>query len=179
MTNARPKLETERLILRPFMIGDAAGVQRLAGEWDVANTTIHIPHPYPDGVAESWIGRHAGLFEAGRGAVFAITSRDGGRLVGAIDLHIEPAHARGELGYWIGHEEWGKGFATEAARAVVAYGFGPIALHRIQAVHMVRNPASGRVLQKVGMQHEGVQRAYFRRDGRFEDVAMYAILRAD
>lgn len=179
MAGSQPTLETERLVLRPFVVGDAPEVKRLAGDHEIASMTIHIPHPYPDGAAESWIATHPGIFEAGRGAVFAITSREDQRLVGAIDLSFDLTHARGELGYWIGRTDWGQGFATEAARAVVAFGFGTVALHRIQAVRVVRNAASGRVLEKLGMQREGVHRAYFRRDGRFEDVVMHAILRPD
>jgi len=68
---------------------------------------------------------------------------------------IEADHRRAELGYWIGVPYWGKGYATEAARSVVNYGFSTLELHRIFASHVPANPASGRVLTKIGMRHEG------------------------
>ncbi|HKG93136.1 MAG TPA: GNAT family protein [Gemmatimonadaceae bacterium] len=88
-------------------------------------------------------------------------------------------HARGELGYWVGAGMWGRGYATEAARAVVSFGFATLGLNRIQARHFLRNPASGRVLQKLGMRCEGMHRQAYRRWGRFEDVAVYAILASE
>ena len=100
----------------------------------------------------------------------------GGPLVGAISLHVAREHRHGELGYWIGEDAWGKGYATEAAQAVTAYAFRDLGLHRIQGRHFTRNPASGRVLEKIGMQREGIHRDAYLRWGRFEDVAVYAIL---
>lgn len=97
-------------------------------------------------------------------------------IIGAMGLAIKPQHARGELGYWIAATHWGKGYATEAARAFVDYAFFNLSLHRVQAQHLVRNPASGRVMQKLGMQLEGVLRESLRKWDRFEDVACYAII---
>jgi len=83
------------------------------------------------------------------------------------------------MGSWIGVEWWGKGFATEAAQAVLRHGFEELKLNRICANHMVRNPASSRVLEKVGMKREGVQRQGLRKWGVFKDVVMMAILQED
>ena len=74
---------------------------------------------------------------------------------------------------------WGRGYATEAARAVVAYAFDELGLNRVFAFHFTNNPASGRVLQKIGMRHEGTRRAHTRKDGAFLDSESYAILRGD
>ncbi|MBW7932803.1 MAG: GNAT family N-acetyltransferase [Gemmatimonadaceae bacterium] len=175
----QPTLTTQRLILRPFTLDDAPAVQRLAGERAVAETTLTVPHPYPDGAAELWIQAHAPKFAEGSEVVFAITSRDDGSLVGAVGLALVPDHAHAELGYWIAVPHWGHGYATEAARAVVDYGFRTLHLHRIQARHFVRNAASGRVMQKLGMRPEGVQRHALRKWGTFEDIALYAILDTD
>lgn len=165
-------------MLRPFTPRDAADVQRLAGEFAVADTTLNVPHPYRDGVAESWIGTHRAAWEGGTAAVFAIEQPSVG-LVGAVGLELSAQHRRGELGYWIGRPYWGRGFATEAARAVIAFAFETLELHRVQAMHFTRNPASGRVLEKAGMTVEGVHRHYLRRNDRFEDVARFAILADD
>lgn len=172
----QPVLRTNRLILRPFVVEDAIAVQLLAGAREVADTTLHIPHPYPSGAAEQWIATHPDAWESGTGVTYAITDADNGVVMGAVALTIAPPHARGELGYWVGLPFWNRGYCTEASRAVLDLGFGPLALHRIQARHLTRNPASGRVMQKLGMRPEGINRDAMRKNDRFEDLAMYAIL---
>jgi len=175
-----PRLATERLILRPFRTADAPAVERFAGAWEVADTTLNIPHPYPAGAAEAWIETHQGAWDAGERLALAISPADApDNLIGAIGLSLDAQHARGELGYWISLEMWGRGYATEASHAIIAFGFDVLGLNRIQARHFLRNPASGRVLQKLGMIFEGVQRQAFRRWEKFEDVAVYAILAGD
>ena len=91
----------------------------------------------------------------------------------------DPGQGRAELGYWIGVPFWGQGHATEAVAAVLAFGFGPLGLHRIHATVFPRNPASARVLEKSGFRREGLLRGYARKEGAFEDLVMYARLRTD
>jgi len=179
MDSGQPTLTTERLLLRPFDAADAPTVQKLAGDRAIADTTLAIPHPYPDGVAEQWIATHASDYAAGIQAAFAITLRPEGALVGAIGLLVSRVHLRAELGYWIAVSFWRRGFATEAGRAVLAFGFDVLRLHRIQAHYFTRNPASGRVLQKLGMQLEGIHRHAVRKWDTPEDLAEYAILATD
>lgn len=172
----QPVLRTSRLVLRPFSLDDATSVQLLAGAQEVADTTLHIPHPYPPGAAEQWIATHPTAWESGTGVTYAITEPASDIVIGAVGLTIAVQHARGELGYWIGVPFWNRGYATEASRALVDLGFGPLGLHRIQARHLTRNPASGRVMQKLGMQPEGINRHYIRKNDQFEDLALYAVL---
>jgi ribosomal-protein-alanine N-acetyltransferase len=172
----QPVLRTSRLVLRPFVLDDALAVQLLAGAREVADTTLHIPHPYPAGAAEQWIASHPATWEAGTGVTFAVTDAGSGVLMGAVGLTIAPAHARGELGYWLGVPYWNRGYCTEASRAVVDFGFTQLGLHRVQARYLTRNPASGRVMQKLGMRPEGVSRHAMRKNDRFEDLEMYAVL---
>jgi [ribosomal protein S5]-alanine N-acetyltransferase len=173
-----PTLRTTRLVLRPFRMTDASAVQQLAGASEVASTTLNVPHPYEDGMADVWIATHPAAFASGAMATFAITTLDD-TLVGAISLRLEPADARADLGYWIGVPHWGLGYATEAAIAVLAFGFDVLALHRIHASHLTRNPASGRVMQKAGLSFEGILRQHVLKDGHFEDLAKYGMLRTD
>jgi [ribosomal protein S5]-alanine N-acetyltransferase len=175
----RPTLETPRLTLRPFTRADAPAVQRLVGDRDVASTTLSIPHPYEDGMAEQWIATHQELFDRGTGVIFAISLRSEQALVGAVGLRLEPRHAHAELGTWIGKPYWRHGYATEAAAVVLHYGFEGLGLHRIFARHFTRNPASGRVLQKLGMRHEGCLRQHALKWGVFEDTEFYGILKTD
>ena len=175
--NPLPRLVTERLILRPFSSNDGPAVERLAGAREVADTTLTIPHPYPTGGGTEWIMTHADAWERARGLTLAIcVGTDGDILIGAISVQFSLLHSHGELGYWIGADHWGQGYATEAALAVMAFAFTTLALHRIQARHFTRNPASGRVLLKLGLRLEGIHRGAFTRWNVFEDVAVYAIL---
>jgi len=144
----------------------------------VSDTTLNIPYPYEDGMAEAWIATHDSAYARQEVATFAIVLPDN-RLVGAISLRLEPRHRRAELGYWIGTPFWGRGYATEAARAILAFGFQTLALNRIHATHLLRNHASGRVMEKIGMRYEGIHREHVWKDGRFEDLARFAILITD
>jgi ribosomal-protein-alanine N-acetyltransferase len=175
----QPELITEHLLLRPFNLADAPIVQKMAGDEAIASMTLNIPHPYEDGMAEEWIGTHRQSFEAGEEAVFAIVLRDNSTLIGAIGLTTNQEHERAEMGYWIGKPYWGNGYCTEAAREIVKFGFTKLALTRIQATHFAQNPASGRVMQKVGMTYEGCLRQYVKKWGNFIDLKMYAILKAE
>ena len=174
-----PTLETERLVLRPFGPDDAGEVQRLAGDRAVAETTANIPHPYEDGMAEDWISRHEDTFANGRGVTFAVTRKPDGALVGAISLMGLAEGHQAELGYWIGKPYWNRGFCTEAGRAVLRYAFTELALLRVHACHLSRNPASGRVMQKLGMVHEGRRRQHVIKWGQCEDLDLYGILKGE
>ena len=173
-----PTLQTAQLQLRPFTLDDAPIVQRLAGAHEVASTTLNIPHPYEDGMAEEWISSHEAAWEAKKLLALAMTS-EADVVVGAISLKLNSTHRRGELGYWVGLPYWNRGYATEASAALLGLGFDVLGLNRIQAQHIMRNPASGRVMQKVGMEFEGISRQHFLARGEFEDVAVYAILCSD
>jgi RimJ/RimL family protein N-acetyltransferase len=153
--------------LRPFGLRDAPRVQLLAGEREVAAMTALIPHPYPDGAAEEWIAGQARDQAAGREYTYAVTSSDDGTLVGAIGLR-PVATERENLGFWIGQRYWGRGYATAAARALIALAFGLLDIDALTASHLTRNPASGRVMEKCGMSllrtekrnHRGVQEEF-------------------
>jgi [ribosomal protein S5]-alanine N-acetyltransferase len=177
--SAQPTLSSLRFDLRPFTLADAPAVQTLAGAREVAATTLSIPHPYEDGLAEEWIRTHAPGFAAGVLMNWAIVERSTRRLLGAIGLNIQAAHERAELGYWIGVPFWNRGYATDASAVLLEFGFGELRLNRIHAHFFARNPASGRVLQKLGMEHEGRLRQHIRKWGVFEDIEMYGILRSE
>ncbi|MCM2324255.1 MAG: GNAT family N-acetyltransferase [Oligoflexia bacterium] len=175
-----PSIETKRLVLRPFRLEDAKEVQRLAGHPRVAATTAAIPHPYPDGAAEEWISEHGAWYEERRSVTLAVELKAGGALIGCIDLlGVSANHARAEMGYWIGVDYWNQGYCTEAAAALVGYGFEQLGLNKVTARHIVFNPSSGKVMLKVGMKQEGLLREDFFRDGAFYDMCVYGITRAD
>jgi len=174
-----PRLTTARLVLRPLSLADAADVQRLAGDRDIAETTAAIPHPYPDGAAETWIATHPDRYARGESVVFGITRAEDGVLLGAIGLEIKAEMQRAELGYWIGKPYWNNGYCTEAARAVVRFAFEILGLRRVFANHFGRNAASGRVMHKAGMRHEGPLRHHSIKWGTIDDMEVYGVLRGD
>ncbi len=180
MLRYQPSLKTERLKLRPFIADDADDVQRLAGERDVADSTLSIPHPYSIGAARTWIAGLPHFFRSETGITYAISLQDGGELVGCVSLdRIDRVHANAKLGYWIGVPFWGSGYGTEACREMVRFGFTELSLNRIYAHQLVRNEASGPVLHALDMVQEGVLRQGVRKWDAFEDVAVYALLRRD
>ncbi len=172
-----PSINSATVTLRPFTLDDAATVQRLAGAFEIADMTLTIPHPYGDGVAESWIERHQAAYESRSGVTFAIEHRDA--VVGAVSLMSIEANHQAELGYWIGVPYWGQGLCTAAGRLAVDFAFGEIELKRVYARVLSRNPASGRVLQKLGFVHEGSRRGHVMKWGKLEDVEDFGLMAHD
>ena len=169
-------ITTENLILRPFREEDVPAITAEMNDPEVVKTTHAMSYPFPAENVRRWIGGMNASWEKGSSFVFAVTSRETGEMYGFICLVAEPRDFRAELGYAYGRSHWGKGIGTEACRAVIDFGFQVLDLHKIYARHFVSNPASGRVMQKSGMEYEGTQKSHDYKDGRFEDVASYGIL---
>jgi len=172
-------LQTERLTLRLHARSDIAALMPLIGAREVAATTLRIPYPYTEADAQDFIAGTQEELLNGSGLRLGIVVRESDTLCGGVGLRIEPDHRRAELGYWIGVPYWGKGYATEAARAMVKYGFETLQLHRVFASHIVSNSASARVLRKIGMRHEGSQRGHILKRGEFLDIEMCGMLASD
>ena len=134
---------------------------------------IAVPHPYPEGGAAAWIA----TTQPGRD--FAIELRETGEVVGGMTINAQHQHRRGALGYWCAVPHWRRGYATEAVRAVIDYGFRDLELNRVWAQCYGDNPASRRVLEKVGMTYEGCLRQHSFRLGRFADSLQFGILRGE
>jgi RimJ/RimL family protein N-acetyltransferase len=145
-----PVLETERLVLRAPRLGDAKVVATLANDRRIAENTTRIPHPYRLADAQDFIA-HAN--QTGAETVFVVTLRDGG-VIGTCGL-MRPKGDAPEIGYWLGVKHWGKGYATEAARALIDHAFSDLDYEAVQSSARVTNPASRRVLEKCGFQWIG------------------------
>ena len=170
-----PTLETERLRIRPYTEDDIPELLPLVGAHEVAATTLRIAHPYTEEDARGFLE----LAKEPDKLWLAVTLRTNGRQIGGIGLRIEKQHRHAELGYWLGVSYWGKGYATEAARELLRHGFEDLGLHRIFATHFKHNPASGKILKKIGMSYEGCQREHLLKWGEFVDSEMYGILRRE
>lgn len=174
-----PTLETQRLLLRPMRMSDARDLFAYASDplvsryvlWDTHKTLWQ---------SRQFLRQARRQYRKGLPASFAIVLRDSGRMIGTIGfMWVNPEHGSAEVGYSLNRDYWNQGLTTEALRAVVAFGFDVLQLHRIEAQHDTENPASGRVMAHVGMRYEGTLRQRLRNKGRYVDVALYAILRND
>ena len=170
-----PILKTERLLLRQFDFTDTAELQFLANDREIAEGT-YMPYPYEKEMAEDFIWRQAKDFEHGNVINFAITLCEKNELIGAIGLTFERETNEAQLGYWIGVSYWGKGYCTEAAEKVVNFGFEEFELTRIYAFHFSGNNASGKVLRKIGMNHDGTRCKEFEHMGKLKDIELYSLL---
>jgi len=142
-----PVLRTARLVLRAPRRSDARSYAALAGDRRVATNTAHIPTPCSVEEAQQWI-----VTQALQRPDFVITI--GGELIGACSL--DGRDRTPDLWYWIGVPFWGRGYATEAVRGLIAHAFGDLGHRVLSASSRVSNPASRRVLDKSGFRWTGV-----------------------
>ena len=145
-------IETPRLILRAPRPRDAEGIAALANDLRIAENTVRLPHPYRVKDAEEFIA-HVSRSDRDIAYLIALAGRE---IIGVCGIAM-PERSGPELGYWIGVRRWGKGYATEAARAVIDHAFAELGCHTLSASVRVSNPASRRVLEKCGFQWTGVE----------------------
>lgn len=172
------QIETERLFMRPYDITDIPAVQNLANDKAIAETTF-IPYPYTVEKVEEWINSHSELIKNGDVYPLAVMLKNENQLIGTMTIRIDKVHNKGELAYWIGKDFWGQGFATEMAKAMLAFGFNELNLNRIWAPVMKKNIASAKVMQKIGLSYEGTLKEDVLRWGNYEDVEVYGMLKKD
>jgi RimJ/RimL family protein N-acetyltransferase len=169
-------IATERLTLRAFSASDVDDVVAYASDEAFSRYLPVVPFPYSHEDAVAFLAMCAQL-DASVHANWAIEYEM--QAIGSISLRIEHHSQRGSLGYGIGQRWWGRGITTEAARAVVAYGFETLGLERIYATADARNIGSQRVMQHLGMQHEGTLRSHRLARGERVDEVWYGLLRAE
>jgi RimJ/RimL family protein N-acetyltransferase len=150
----QPVIETKRLMLRPFYLRDAIDVQKLAGNRNVSESTLNIPYPYKDGMAESWIAEHENGWKNKSNVTYAIVDKLSTVLLGVVSL-LDIRGEEAKLGYWIGEPFWGNGYCTEATRELLELAHVTMGIKKIIGEHLCSNPASGRVMEKLGMSHKG------------------------
>ncbi|MBU5424942.1 GNAT family N-acetyltransferase [Tissierella pigra] len=169
-------ITTERLVLRIFEKSDAETVTKLCNNYNIYKNTLYIPYPYSIDCALLWIQAHVDNFDADRLYEFAITDKEKGILYGAVALSNNQRFNNGEIAYWIGEEFWGNGYATEASKAILEFAFNVKGYHKVYARYFASNPASGRVIEKLGMVREGILIDHVMKDSRYEDLIYYGII---
>ncbi len=173
-------LRTPRLVLDALTDADLPALVALAGDRRIADTMISVPHPLDAPGAQAWLGRLRAGTASGEARHRAIRQSGSGILVGMVTLRaIDREHEEAELSFWVGVPAWGRGYATEAADAVIRHAFTTEGLNRLVAHHMVRNPSSGHVLARLGFRQEGLLRQRVKKWGVYEDVVLMALLQCD
>ncbi|MBQ8696094.1 MAG: GNAT family N-acetyltransferase [Clostridia bacterium] len=174
-----PTLHTERLTLRKISPRDAEDMYGYSRDpavteyllWDVHADLRHtvryiraVQKYYAKGLFYDW----------------AVVDNESGRMIGTCGFaRIDEANRCAELGYVLHRDFWGRGYAAEAARAVISVGFNTLDLKRIEARYMIDNFASARVMEKLGMRYEGIKRAAIFVKGAFRDIGYYSILQEE
>lgn len=177
-TGAMPTLATPRLRLRMFTEADAEDVWAYASDPEVSRWVQWDTHRTRDDT-RAFLRWTIEAYERPEPSTWAIEDASSGRVIGSIGwASWHPVHGRGEIGYVLRRDAWGRGLATEAVRAVLRHGFAAHDLHKITAYCHVRNAASRRVLERVGMVHEGTLREHLFLKGAWWDLDVMGVLRS-
>lgn len=176
MTNL-PHLHTDRLILGKIYASDIPKIIEYAGNIKVAETTLNIPHPYQEKDAVFWINIANKGFENKTQFTFGIRIKSTNEFIGGIGLKVNKRFERAELGYWVAEPFWNKGYTTEAVSAILKFGFKTINLHKIYAMYLVENPASGKVMIKNGMIKEGELKDHTKKGEKYRSLFQYRLTR--
>lgn len=176
--NAIPTLETDRLILRPCELSDSDRIEELANDPRILSVT-QLPSPYDKADIDHWIEQCEAMYEKRYEAFWGVAEKSSGQLIGVISLTDIFQNHQAELGFWLGVNYWGKGYAKEAAREVIRFAFAkPLNLLRVHAFHMSRNGAAGAVLQGIGMSFEGRCPKHLMKNGVPEDIDLWGVLKS-
>lgn len=174
-----PVLETEDLILRKPRMKDAAEMYAYASDPEVARYVLWEPHSSVSDT-RAFIRDLRRRIHGGYPSSWVITLRTSGRVIGTIGfMWYSAENSSAELGYSLSRSYWNHGYATQALKAVIDSSFRSLPVNRLEAQHDVRNPASGRVMEKCGLRQEGILRNRIRNKGKYVDVALWAVLRSD
>ena len=174
-----PCLETDRLLLRAFRMKDCDDVYAYSSDPEVARYVLWDAHRSPADT-RSFLRYMMHLYREGQPASWAVVLKSTGKVIGSIGfMWIDDRSDSAEVGYSLSRSHWNRGLMTEALGAVLNCGFSALHLNRIEAQHDVRNPASGKVMQKCGMRMEGILRSRIKNKREYIDVAVWSVLAGD
>ena len=174
-----PVIETPRLTLRRLTMRDSMDMYHYARDPEVARHVLWSAHRsvWDTRAYLRWILYQ---YRNGEPGSWGIADRETGKIIGTIGfMSYQPDNKLAEVGYSLSRAYWGRGLMTEALTAVLKESFTVLELNRVEAMHFTDNPASGRVMEKCGMRHEGCLRSRICCKGEFRDVEMWGILASD
>lgn len=170
-----PLIETPRLILREIDYSDVYDMFEYARLPEVGPNAGWHPHTSVKDTKDA-IDFFISKKRYGQPGVFAITLKDNFKMIGTVELHSYTKNHKAELGYTINPRYWGKGYAVEASKYVIAWGFEELGLKRIECNAFSTNKQSSRVCEKLGLTYEGLRRkGYMLYDGSIHDLECYSI----
>ena len=178
-TTGLVELTTDRLRLRAITMADADALTEICQDIELARGTLSIPHPYSRDRCEQFIRSQANDMETNTAFIWGVEIVETGELVGDAGLRFKWDHQSAEAGFIIGKAHWNNGYATEALRRIIDYGFADLGLYRIEAHCMLWNTGSERVMRKAGMLEEGVLRGAILKWGHREDAHFFGVTRPD
>ena len=179
MSRELPQISTPRLLMRALENHQAETLCTLANGPKIADNTASIPSPYTLETAQAFIEGMQAKFRSDGLLSLGVHVRDTGELIGIASLRINAKHHYGHLGGWAAANARNLGYATEAATALMDYGFAELGLHRVGSQCFSRNKESARVMEKIGLQYEGCMRGAFLKNGVHEDLLVFATVREE
>ena len=179
MSRELPQISTPRLLMRALENHQAKTLCTLANGPKIADNTANIPSPYTLETAHTFIDNMAAKYRAGDLLSLGMHVVETGELVGIVSLRLNARHRYGHLGGWVAAHCRNMGYGAEAARAVMDFGFAELGLQRVGSQCFGRNKESARVMEKIGLRFEGCMRDAFLKNGVFEDLLGFAVVRED
>lgn len=174
-----PVLETDRLLLRNLSLDDVEDIFEYASDPEVSRYNSWSVHKSIED-SKWFLNEVIEEYKNHELASWGIVHKEALKVIGTCGFaNWIPDQRRAEIGYALSRKYWGKGYMPEAVRSVIAFGFRMMKLNRIEGRSIILNPASARVMEKVGMKSEGVLRQHLFAKGSFHDVKMYSILREE
>ncbi|MBE9917786.1 GNAT family N-acetyltransferase [Paenibacillus donghaensis] len=171
-----PAMETERLILRKLTANDVGDVFDYCSDEEVPRYASWYPHQTLE-ESKQFVDHVIRLYEENSVAPWGIEDKETGKIIGTVGfVYWHPKQARAELAYALGRAHWNKGLMSEAAGRVMQYGFEAMKLVRIEARCLLPNIGSSRVMEKCGMEFEGILRKHIFVKGKFEDLKLYSMI---
>ena len=171
-----PILSTTRLILSQPTVADTEDViLQMNSTSEISENTLTLPFPYHKQHADYWFQMAEFSFKKKEAFIFGIREKENLKLIGAVGLHLDVAHHKAEVGYWLGKSFWNNGYVSEALQEVLKFGFEELKLNKIYASHFHHNPASGKVLEKNGFVLEAELKQEILKNGKYLDLFRYAL----
>ena len=168
-------LETERLLLRPYAQGDTAEITRLLNDTEMARFLMVVPHPFVEFDARTLVKAAWRRLTGGRGFDLLITIKDGGKPVGSVGVGLHDEGRRGELGFWVGRDYWGRGYASEAARRMIEFSTETLGVTRLTGTVATDNDGSLAVLAKLGFTETGRGEKQVPSTGEMREVIFFEL----